>query len=255
MTRAEQIEQLALGELSPEEGAKLVRLMAEKEELHEELYLALRSCVWKALDSRRRDAELNAWMEVVSRAASRFADKLSSRLEGFVELLQISSMVAEVERRRDPLEGKHTRKMLVILRKVGKPIAKKRLMEVMRLKGSTLTQAIAPLLDRGWVKRETIGREVQYRLTLEGLSVINQREPEAPDPETMMKRLRLARKYRRLTKADVIASGRAKAMQPSLVVSFSPIEEAEELYLSSSLSGASDASIIIDSSAKVREPA
>ena len=46
MTRAEQIEQLALGELSPEEGAKLVRLMAAKEELHEELYLALRSCVW-----------------------------------------------------------------------------------------------------------------------------------------------------------------------------------------------------------------
>ena len=221
MTRAEQIEQLALGELSPEEGAKLVRLMATKEELHEELYLALRSCVWKALDSRRRDAELNAWMEVVSRAASRFADNLSSRLEGFVELLQISSMVAEVERRRDPLDGRHARKMLVVLREVNGPMAKKQLMRVLHLKGSTLTQAVAPLLNHGWIKRESVGREVEYSLTPDGLKVIDQREPRIPDPDILMDELKLAKKYHSHGLVAVMTAKDERRAEPGWLANYS----------------------------------
>jgi len=207
------IEQLALGELSPAEGAQIVLkgLGEGRERLREEIYLALRSCVWKALDGRRRDEDLNAWMEVVSRAASRIGEDLSPRLEAFVELLQISSMSAGVERSRDPLEGRHARRFLVILREANGRMAKKGLMRATRLKGSTLTQAMAPLIDRGLVAREITGREVEYLLTREGRAEIDRREPVLPGPNVIMTDLQLAEKY--------VKRGRVELL-PGKVVAF-----------------------------------
>lgn len=191
------VEQLALGELSPAEGAQVLRKELTKDgpRVREELYLAVRSCVWKALDAHRRDPELNAWIEVIARAAPKLGMELEPKVRAFVELLQISSMAAEVERRRDPLENKHARRFLVILRAARGRIAKRILMQRMKLKGSTLTQAMAPLIDRGLVSRVTVGREVEYALTREGRAQINRLEPIQSTPEVRLAQLDLRRKY------------------------------------------------------------
>ena len=191
------VEQLALGELSPAEGAQVLRkgLAKDGPRVREELYLAVRSCVWKALDAHRRDPELNAWMEVITRAAPKLGKELEPKVRAFVELLQISSMAAEVERRRDPLESKHARRFLVVLRAARGRMAKRILMQRMKLKGSTLTQAMAPLIDRGLVSRVTVGREVEYALTREGRAQINRLEPIQSTPEARLAQLDLRRKY------------------------------------------------------------
>lgn len=191
------VEQLALGELSPAEGAQVLRKGLAKDGplIREELYLAVRSCVWKALDAHRRDPELNAWMEVIARAAPKLGKELEPKLRAFVELLQISSMAAEVERRRNPLESKHARRFLVILRASKGRMAKRALMERMKLKGSTLTQAMAPLIDRGLVARVTVGREVEYALTREGRAQINRLESTQSTPEARLAHLDLWKKY------------------------------------------------------------
>jgi hypothetical protein len=60
-------------------------------DLLQDAYLALRSWAWKALDQRRRDAELRDWYDILTASSSLMAQQgqraLAERLTGLGELL------------------------------------------------------------------------------------------------------------------------------------------------------------------------
>jgi DNA-binding MarR family transcriptional regulator len=167
------LEDLALGEVTLEEGAKTVRtaLASLDAESAHDLYDALRSWLWKTLEARRRDDELSGWMDVISRASARLADEsreLSIKLEGFMELLHASIMTAGAARHRDSLERKHVKDALRFIYQNRGRVARKQLMDTLKLKPANLSRVMTPLVDDGLVMREVEGREISYRLTMRG---------------------------------------------------------------------------------------
>ena len=167
------LEDLALGDVTLEQGASTVRAILARltfEKSHE-LYEALRSWLWKSLESRRRDDELSGWLDVFSRASSGIeghSKDLAVKLEAFMELLQASIMTSHAAEGRDPLERKHVRAALRLIYRGGGRIRRKELMEELRLKAANLSRVMTPLQDDGFVMREVEGREVLYRLTMKG---------------------------------------------------------------------------------------
>lgn len=173
MSMAIALEDLALGEVTLDEGAKVVGSCLSKLDLEiaHGLYQALRSWTWKALEARRRDDELSGWMDLLSRASTRIESHsrdLAVKLEGFMELLHASIMTAGAGAQRNPLEKKHAKQVLRIIYRGGGRVRRKRLMTTLALKAPNLSRVMTPLLDDGFVMREVEGREVFYRLTMKG---------------------------------------------------------------------------------------
>lgn len=177
MSMAMALEDLALGEVTLEEGAKVVGGCLAKLDLEisHELYQALRSWMWKTLEARRRDDELSGWMDLFSRASSHVEDhskELSIKLEGFMELLHASIMTAGAAAHRDPLQKKHVKQALRIVYRGGGRVRRKHLMATLGLKAPNLSRVMTPLQDDGLVMREIEGREVFYRLTMKGSDAV-----------------------------------------------------------------------------------
>jgi DNA-binding MarR family transcriptional regulator len=167
------LEDLALGEVTLEEGAKTVRAVLAKldDEAAHELYEALRSWLWKTLEARRRDEELSGWMDVFTRASARVAERsrdLAIKLEAFTELLHASIMTAGAAEQRDPLERKHVKTALRTIYLSRGRLQRKQLMDILKLKAANLSRVMTPLLDDGLIMREVDGREIYYRLTMKG---------------------------------------------------------------------------------------
>lgn len=181
------IEQLSHGELTPSEGMAIVKqaFAAKAARTKYELYVALRSFVWKALEARRRDDEIDAWADLITRASGKMDGDFSAKLIAYVELLQMSAMAAETEKAHKPLESRHARKISSILRHAPGPVSKKRIKTAMNLKDSTLTQIMAPLIDFGLVERRMVGREAEYELTAKGRADVDEinsvRQHRVPD--------------------------------------------------------------------------
>jgi predicted transcriptional regulator len=173
MSLAIALEDLALGEVTLEEGATVVGSILSRldERSSHDLYEALRSWVWKTLEARRRDDELSGWMDLFSRASSRIENhskELSIKIEGFMELLHTSVMTAGAAAERDPLERKHVKQALRIIYRGNGRVRRKQLMDALGLKAPNLSRVMTPLQDDGFVMREVMGREIFYRLTMKG---------------------------------------------------------------------------------------
>lgn len=173
MSTALELENLALGEVTLEEGSKTVRAVLAHLDASSaaDLYEALRSWTWKTLEARRRDDELSGWMDMFSRASSHIetiSRDLAIKIEAFIELLQASVMTAAVAADRDPLARKHVRSAMACIYHAQGRIRRRELMDHLGLKAPNLSRVMTPLQDDGYVMREVDGREIFYRLTIKG---------------------------------------------------------------------------------------
>lgn len=164
---------LSTGEMSVEGAAALVDEVVDNA-MHDQLkvlYAALRTCVWRLLDSRQRGARLEGWLNVINHASGRLAavdSVLGLKLSAYTELLHSSLVQSELERRKEPLRRKHVREIVLCVFRSGGEAAKKDLLKELGLKEANLTRLMGPLTDRGWFERKQVGREVSYRLTEKG---------------------------------------------------------------------------------------
>lgn len=167
------LEDVALGEVSLEEGASTIRAALAKsgEGTSDEIYAALRSWTWKTLHARRLDDELNGWMSVFSAASGKLAkhsSEIAVKIECLMELLHASLMLAASVDNQSSLERKHVKEALRLIHRKGGEIRRAELLDALRLKAPNLSRIMAPLLDGDYVARKVSGREVSYRLTQRG---------------------------------------------------------------------------------------
>lgn len=186
------LEDVALGEITSKEGADVVRraLGSRDDRQDFEVYSALRSWLWKTLRSRRSDEELDDWFAVFSYAASELEDsttKYGVKLEGFMELLRASVAQAVLEENSKPLERKHASAILAHAMACGGRIRRSDLLKALQFKPANLTRVMAPLLDQGFIAREVMGREVDYRLTEKGRVLLAATPDASQDPTTIDK--------------------------------------------------------------------
>lgn len=95
------LEEVALGELSADEAHKAIRpLLLELDERNaQRIYSVLRTWVWKALNSRRRDDELRDWYDLLQNLASYIGNDYKAqaeRIRVLYELIYESISVSEV---------------------------------------------------------------------------------------------------------------------------------------------------------------
>lgn len=167
------LEDIAIGEADLAAASRTVAACLKQvdEDSAHELYGALRAWLWKTLEARRRDEELEGWLELFARVSSHLSTRwvtLATKLDGFAELLQASIMLASVSHRRDLMTRKHVREMLSTIYGAGGRLPRQSLVQSLGLKDANLTRVAAPLHDEGWIQREVVGREVFYRLTEKG---------------------------------------------------------------------------------------
>lgn len=136
------------------------------------LYLALRSWTWKALDQRRRDDELRGWVDLIRRARLRVGRSSwrYHQLETLAELLAESVAVAVRLPVSDVLSLRHAREILMAIRAhKAQRMTKKRLMKTLDLQQSNLWRVINHLCAAGLVESQIQGRERSYALSRLGM--------------------------------------------------------------------------------------
>lgn len=142
---------------------------------------ALRQWAWKALDRRRRDAELREWIDVLNRVEAFFVDRfatLAAKIELLSELIHESVAVTELADPQDLLRRKHVARILdALAAREGAWVQRTALMESLDIRPANMTRLMALLLDMGWTEQLVDGREMRYRAAAEGLAQAQKLEP------------------------------------------------------------------------------
>ena len=196
MQEATALEDIAIGEVPLTIASATIAKLLERldDRTAHALFEALQSWTWKTLDARRRDDDLIGWTDVVARVASFLASDwgaLAVKLEGYVDLLHTSVMVAATSETRSPLERKHVRTILLNLAGAGGRMRRTELRDQVGLKEANLSRVMAPLQDMGWIARQLDGREANYKLTESGLAAAAQIKSEVPEVTVVGKSLDL----------------------------------------------------------------
>jgi len=142
---------------------------------------ALRQWAWKALDRRRRDAELREWIDVLNRVEAFFVDRfatVAAKIELLSELIHESVAVTEMAEPQELLRRKHVSRILgALAAREGAWVQRTALMESLDIKPANMTRLMGLLLDMGWTEQLIDGREVRYRAAAEGLAQAQNLEP------------------------------------------------------------------------------
>lgn len=170
---------LAMGDSSLEEGAAAVRdaLRSSSTKDRGALLFALRAWVFRALRTRRKRSDFEGWIELFSRVSAQFEGLPATKIEAYLELLQMASARGEADAGVDLLKGKHARAVLATLRAAGGRMMKTEMLGRLGLKQANLTYVMAPLLDGGLVASEQVGKHRVYILTAEGRRRLEERLP------------------------------------------------------------------------------
>lgn len=140
-----------------------------------QVFDVLRAWTWKALDRRRRDADLREWAELLNRVEAFYAERfahLASKLEVLADLLHESLAVSELASPNELMRRKHVLPILSsVASRRGAWVERAQLMGELALKPANMTRLMSLLVDMGWIEQETInGREAAYRISAEGAS-------------------------------------------------------------------------------------
>jgi len=169
------------------------------------VYTALRAWVWKALDGRRRDAELREWYalleSVEGRLGARFREH-ANRIQVLYQLISESITVAETISAEQVLERDHVRAILRILAEAPDGTAERTAIRArLGLKQANLTRVLTLMALAGLIERQPEGRTALFRLTASGATAAAKlppatvRTPPRPTlPERQEDRGRLIRR-------------------------------------------------------------
>ena len=159
--------------LTPGAATRLVRdvLGSQSPEAGERVYRALRAWTWKALTTRRYDAEVRAWRELVRASAaavrSTREEAVAVKLSVLSDLLYESIAFAEHEPVSSILQRAHVRQILLRL-SAHHPASRERLASALGLKDANLSRVLLLLTSAGLIEREQVGRAATFRLTRRG---------------------------------------------------------------------------------------
>ena len=138
----------------------------------ERIYVALRAWVWKALNGRRRDAELRLWIDVMKRAEAYLEDAhpaTAGRIAVLHELVRESVAVADALPVDRLTRKRHVTDILQALQDApdGR-MHRAALRERTGLKDSNLTRLLNMVTASGLVERHVQGKHVVLELTKAG---------------------------------------------------------------------------------------
>jgi hypothetical protein len=183
------LDDIALGDVGPAQArAALSKAFGgEDPKAAGRAYTALRAWVWKALDGRRRDAELREWFDVLKRAAAFLRTRdvaLAERVAALHELIHESIVVSERLPMRAVLQRRHVRDVLAML--VVAPGGRLDRAEVGRrlgLKQGNLTRVLNMVTEAGLAERTVHGKQAEFQLTRAGLDAAAELGFRKPSPK------------------------------------------------------------------------
>ena len=174
---------IRMADLSASEAWEMLGPIVEKADskVAAQVCDALRQWAWKALDRRRRDAELREWIDVLNRVEAFFVDRfeaVAAKIELLSELIHESVAVTELAEPQELLRRKHVARILSELAaREGAWVQRTALMDSLDIKPANMTRLMTLLLDMGWAEQLVDGREVRYRAAAEGLTQAQNLEP------------------------------------------------------------------------------
>ena len=183
------LDDIALGDVGPAQArVALSKAFGDKDpKAAGRAYAVLRAWVWKALDGRRRDAELREWFDVLKRAAAFLRTRdvaLAERVAVLHELIHESIVVAERLPMKAVLQRRHVRDVLAML--VLAPVGRLDRAEVGRrlgLKQGNLTRVLNMVTEAGLAERTVHGKQAEFQLTRAGLDAASQLGFRKPVPK------------------------------------------------------------------------
>lgn len=174
MDRFVALDEIAFGDIDADAAYRIIRPILESsdEKSAQRIYVILRSWLWKALNERRRDADLREWFNVL-RAVSAYFKKegllQAERVRTLYELLHESIAVPEVMPKGEILERSHVQDILIMLKSAPKgTLPRATILETLGFKQANLSRIMNLLLSNGLVERHVEGKNASFSLTLEG---------------------------------------------------------------------------------------
>lgn len=147
-------------------------LESADEEMHEEVYAALRGWTGRALRSSLSGADLRAWHGLLEGVAARMGEvEWRVRVDVLVELLYERAGMAENRTREAVTKRRHAPEILLLL--ASQPagaIDRTALVDRLGLGQANLTRVCNLLADAGLVRRHVDGRNVRFEITATGLA-------------------------------------------------------------------------------------
>jgi hypothetical protein len=142
-------------------------------DLLRDAYIALRAWTWKALDQRRRDAELRDWTDIIGAASSLMVKHgqplLGQRLTALNELISESVAVGERHEVLDVTRRQHVAETLAFLAQNGGRTNRVAIGERLGLAQANLTRVLNLMLAAGLLERTTHGKEAIFALSRAGM--------------------------------------------------------------------------------------
>ncbi|CAN7557211.1 hypothetical protein [Devosia sp. LjRoot3] len=133
---------------------------------------AFRSWVWKALDDRRRDAELRGWYDLYRKVDAALVDDfpvIAAQIQTLYELIYESISVSELRSENEVLSKKHVVELLRYLRDAhGVQSERDTVGRDLGLNQSNLTRVINLASQAGLIEKTMHGRKVLLRLSRTG---------------------------------------------------------------------------------------
>lgn len=175
MSAAVALENVALGVVTAKEARRLIQQVLQdlSHASVKSVYVAVRSWVWKALDSRRRDAELREWHRLIKATAGILrADYLEDalRLETLHELIAESISVSERFTAQRVVEKQHVKDVLyTIHHSPDARLSRKEIMQAVGLNQANLTRILNMMAMAALVRRLPCGKEAEFELTRLGI--------------------------------------------------------------------------------------
>ncbi|MDH7975440.1 winged helix DNA-binding protein [Sphingomonas sp. AR_OL41] len=140
------------------------------------IYAALAHKVWTLLIERRLDDEVRDWHGLLQdvRGAIRQSDAAAGeRLIALSDLLGESISLAETSPADELAQRPHARRILHALRESYGFVARKDLLELLKLKTTHLSNVLSQLVAHNLIERRDAGRETEFRLTARGREILD----------------------------------------------------------------------------------
>ena len=187
------LNEIALGQATPSQARAAIRsaLEAGTAASWERVYTVLRAWVWKALDGRRRDAELGEWFDILRRTRAFLADKdpaQAERLHVLHDLIHESITASEVLSPAVVLSRAYVPEILAMLR--SGPTDRAEIGNRLQLKQSNLSRILNMMSSARLIERTVYGRRAIFELTPFGSKAVAKlKPPKIPGPVPIPDRL------------------------------------------------------------------
>ncbi|WP_025038678.1 winged helix DNA-binding protein [Bradyrhizobium sp. DOA9] len=176
------LEKIESGEATATEARGVISefLKEGSERSLERIYATLGAWLWNSLESRRRDAELREWFDILRRVSASLAPKnaaYAERFRAFYDLLQMSINTAKVARPSEVMHRQHVVEILQLLRDApSRQLEKAAIAKKLDLKDANLSRILRLMTNARFVERTTSGKFAHFALTRDGLIALEKHE-------------------------------------------------------------------------------